>query len=250
MTIFLTTERNDKDLLPLFGDIAKPYDIPYGDFNFQGQWVGGEQVWVWGDRKKLGDLVDCVVSTGRLLRQIQDARAAGFRFFFVIIEAIFRCSPTDGALQYRAGNKWKDYHINPRNQSSPTIPYIQIANYLNELDWYAGVRVRITSSPRDTVRTVMDIYNLFQQPPESHSSLKQFETHHDPVAAYLSKPSLVRRIAKEFDKVGWDRSLGFEKEFPSAADLCRVIVERDVKRLRQVEGVGKVIAESMIEESK
>ena len=74
--------------LPLFGDIATSYPI-IGDFNFKGVWTEGEQVWVWGDRKKLGDLVDCVVSTGRLLRQVQDAKAAGFRFFFVVIEAVF-----------------------------------------------------------------------------------------------------------------------------------------------------------------
>ena len=248
MTIFLTTQSNDADLIPLLQPLVTPYPIPFGDFNFSGKWTNQEQVWIWGDRKKLGDLVTCVVSTGRLLRQVQDAKAAGFRFFFVIIEAVFRCNPDTGNLQHLRGKKWVDYHLNPKNPDSPTIPYIQIINYLNQLDWYCGVRVRITSNARETAQAVKDIYHLFQQAPEDHSSLKQFETHHDPHAAYLYKPSLTRRIAKEFDKVGWDRSLGFDKEFNTTGEMLKVIGEGDVKRLMKVNKVGKGIAQSMIEE--
>lgn len=245
--IFITQSPNDQDLVPLLGDLCRPYPIPYGDFNFEGVWVGGERVWVWGERKKLGDLVQCVMSTGRLLAQVQRAREAGFRFFFLIVESIFRRAPDNGALQYRTGSGWRDYHLNPRSHESPTIPYKRVADYLNELDWYCGVRVRVSSGPADTARKIVDVWRLFQQRPEEHGSLKQFEEHQDPYGAYLSRPSLVRRIAKELPGVSWSRSLGFEAEFESAQELCRVLGEGDGKRLRMAKGVGKETVRTILE---
>jgi len=247
--IYLTTAPNDADLIPIFGDICQPLSIPYGDFNFEGKWWENESIWIWGERKKLGDLVNCIQSSGRLLRQVQDAKEAGFSQFFIIIEAIFRSNPQTGALQHRKGKDWSDYHINPYDSNSKIISYKRVVDFLNQLDYYCGIRYRITTSPRDTVRKVLDLYSLFQTAPEDHGSLKQFETTTENGAAFLSKPSLIRRVSKELDKVGWDRSKGFELEFESLADLCRVIGSGDMKRLQKVNGVGKGIAQSILDEA-
>jgi len=248
--IYLTTAPNDADLIPIFGDICDPIPIPYGDFNFEGKWWENEPIWVWGERKKIGDMVTCIQSSGRLLRQVQDAKEAGFSQFFIIFEAIFRCSPINGAIQTRRGKNWVDYHINPTNPDSLVVPYKRVVDFLNQLDYYCGIRYRITAGPRDTVRKVLDLYQMFQTAPEDHGSLKQFETTADPGgAAFLTKPGLVRRVAKELDKVGWDRSKGFELEFENLADMCRVIGEGDVKRLQKVQGVGKGIAQSILDEA-
>lgn len=250
MTIFLSNAPNEDDLEPLFGGLARRWAIPYGDFNFQGQWVDGEEVWVWGERKRLRDLVQCVMSSGRFLRQIQEAHTAGFRFFFSVIEGIFRANPQTGLLEHRRGGGWETFHVDPRNPDSPTIAYSRIDNYLNQIDYYLGVRVRMSSGPSETVRKVTDLYHLFQKPPEDHSSLKQFETHRDAGASYLSKPSLVRRVAKEFPGVGWDRSRGFDEVFPTLRDLSQAIVEGDEKWLTAVEGVGRKTARAILDASK
>jgi len=82
---------------------------------------------------------------------------------------------------------------------------------------------------------------MFQTSPEDHSSLKQFATSPEPVASFLQKPSLIRRIAKELPGIGWDRSKDIEAELGSARELCRVLADGDMTRLMEVEGIGKGI---------
>jgi len=244
--IYLTSAPNDADLIPHLGHLCQPYDIQCGDFNFQGYWQDNQPVWIWGERKKLSDLVNCALDTGRFLRQIQDAHAANFTFFFTIIEALYRCGK-DGLIEIKKGNKWVVYHLNPRDSSSPTVHYDRIEGYLNQINYYCNVRVYHTTNAKETANTVLGIYNMFQLPPEDHNSLKQFATSPDPVAAFLTKPSLIRRVAKEFPGVGWKLSQEFEKGFGCTADLCAVIFNQDIERLMELEGVGKKTAEGIIE---
>ena len=244
--IYVTSAPNDKDLLHHLGSLAQVHQIEAGDINFLGLWENGEQVWVWGERKKLSDLVNCVLDSGRFLRQIQDAHAAGFKFFFSIIEAMYRANPQTGLLEYRRGKNWTTYHINPKNTTSPTVDFKRIEDYLNEISFYLGVRVFHTLSVRETAQKVINLYHLFQRAPEDHNSLKQFASTPGPVAAYLVKPSLIRRVAKELPHIGWDRSWEFEREFGSLREMCRVIGDGDTRRLMELEGIGKKIAEDII----
>lgn len=245
--IYLDVHPNEDDLESLFGGLAIRYPLPHGDFNFQGQWLDGDPIWIWGERKRLSDLVQSVVSSGRFLRQIQDARAAGFSFFFCIIEAIYRADPNTGLLQYRKGGDWVTYHMDHRNPNSPAIEYSRIESFLNQIDYYCGVRVRQTTGPVDTVRKVNSIYHMFQKQPEDHQSLKQFEVHRDAGAVYLEKPSLVRRVAKEFPSIGWERARSFDRVFPTLRDLAQAIVEEDINWITKVDGVGRKTAQAMID---
>lgn len=247
--IFMTDEENDRDLVPLFGGLATVMRLPFGDWNWLGVWDGGQPIWVWGDRKKIGDLVSCVTDTNRLLAQIQKAYEAGFRIFFVVIEANYRPSPTSGMLQTLHGKEWRDYHLNPKDKNSPMVEYSRIDNYLNQLDFYLGVRVRISRSPRETARMVIDLYHLFQQPPEEHSSLKKFEVDTKAKGSYLQRPTLIRKIANQLPHVGWEKSQAFEDRFGTAKELCQILGlgELGKKELMSVDGVGKKIASDIVE---
>jgi endonuclease III len=88
---------------------------------------------------------------------------------------------------------------------------------------------------------------MFQREPEEHSSLKQFAITPEPISSFLSKPSLIRRMAKELPHIGWDRSKDIEKEFGTARELCRVLAEGERERLLDVDGVGKKIATDILE---
>jgi len=237
--IYVTNEPNDKDLAKQLGKLCEPYELKCGDVNFLANWTDDEQVWVWGERKKLGDLVTCATDSGRLLRQVQEAHQAGFKFLFLIIEAIYRRDPTSGLLQTRNGKDWQDYHINPKDKKSKTIPYSRISGYLNQLRYYLGVHIYHTASVRETALTIMDIYGMFQTPPEDHNSLKQFATTPEPVASFLQKPSLIRRMVKELPGIGWDRSKDIEAELGSAKRLCEVLSGGDREALLGIEGIGK-----------
>jgi len=240
LTLYVTNEPNDKDLAKQL-TIADVRELICGDINHTGKWIDGEEIWVWGERKKLGDLVTCALDSGRLLRQIQDAHQAGFKFLYLIIEAIYRRDPKTGLLQFRRGKNWVDYHINPKDTKSKTVQYSRISGYLNQLRYYLGVHVYHTASVRETALTIMDIYSMFQTSPEEHSSLKQFATSPEPVASFLQKPSLARRLLKEFSGMGWDRSKAAELSLGTAREVCRVMAENDMARLMEVEGIGKGI---------
>ena len=247
LPLYITAEPNDRDLakqLPL----AIPYELKCGDINHQGYWVNGELVWIWGERKHLGDLVTCALDSGRLLRQVQEAHQAGFKFLYLIIEAVYRESPTTGLLETRRGKLWKEYHINPTNSKSATVPYNRIRGYLNQLRYYLGVHVYHTASVRETALTIMSIYGMFQIPPEEHNTLKQFTSSPEPVGSFLHKPSLLRRLAKELPGIGWDRSKDLEDELKTARELCRVIADdtdADRVRLLGIDGIGKKTVDSI-----
>ncbi len=244
--IYLTTAPNDADLIPHLGEFCTPYPITCGDINHLGYWIDNQPVWIWGERKHLGDLVNCALDTGRFLRQIQDAHAANFTFFYTIIEAYYR-KGKDGLLETRRGKSWEVYHLNPRDKKSPTVSYDRIEGYLNQIEYYCNVHVYHTTSPKETANTILSIYHMFQQAPEDHNSLKQFTTSPDPVAAFLGKPSLIRRIAKELPGVGWKLSQEFERGFGDTWNMCIAIVDKDVARFMQISGVGKKTAEAIIE---
>jgi len=243
--LYITNEPNDKDLVKALPD-SIAYELKCGDINHQGYWVAGEQIWIWGERKKLSDLVTCALDSGRLLRQVQEAHQAGFKFLYLIVEATYRESPVTGLLEVRKpirGAKgqgtWTAYHINPRDSKSATVPYSRIRGYLNQLRYYLGVHVYHTASVKETAATVMGIYGMFQVPPESHNTLKQFATTPEPVASFLHKPSLIRRMAKELPGIGWDKSHDIELELKTAKELCRVLAEGDREKLLGIPGIGK-----------
>ena len=56
------------------------------------------------------------------------------------------------------------------------------------------------------------------------------------------KPSLVHRMIKEIDKVGFEKGLVISKNFRCMAD----IVLSDMKDLQKVPGVGKVLAQRIL----
>ena len=231
--ILLTTAANDKSLLPMFKGLAKLESITYGDFQFLGMWESGHMVWVVGERKKLGDLIQCI-DDGRNVLQIQRAREAGIGHVFFILEGEFRENPKNGLVQERRGRNWKDHESH--------MTYNRVMMYLQELEWYGGLRVYRTKTPKETVAQVLDVYQLFQVRPEDHTGLKKIYSAPVPstdVNLLGKRPSLRRRIAKELPGVGWEISLRAEEHFFSAHDL----ISSSPQAWMEIEGVGKVMAE-------
>lgn len=241
--LYTTNESNDADLAKQLGNLADVRELACGDINHLGYWLDGSQVWVWGERKKLGDIINCLDS-GRLLRQIQDARQAGFTHLYLILETPFmRANPTTGILETRTGSDWRTYGFN----GSKGIQYSRLMGYLNQLRFYLNVHVYQTHSVKETAQIVLGIYSLFQTTPEEHSSLNQFAVSPEPIASFLQKPSLLRRMAKELPGIGWDRSKDMEEEFGSARRLCEVLANGDREALLGIEGIGKRTVEKIEE---
>jgi len=232
--IYLTEAPNDQELLPLFGGLAMPAPLPHGDFAFFGYWEEGRPISICGERKKTGDLVTCITNSGRYLAQWQSARAAGFERIFLIVEGVFRPG-SDGLLEVKRGKDWRAFY--------PHIEHRRFYTYLDEVANYLGVQVKLTHNPRETALAVTSLYFMYRQPPEEHNSLKQFYVPPN-VAPLFGRPSLIRRIAKEFDGIGWDRSRAVEDRFRSVYEM----INAGEKEWQAVNGIGKRIAKQTVED--
>ncbi len=231
--ILITTAKNDRELIPLFGSNAFPCNIPFGDFNHYGVWTEGKGVWVCGDRKKFTDMENCI-SDHRHLEQIRAAREAGFDFVYVVFEADWKDTPA--GIQYKT-NKWKDARIGAT----------QLRAYLLQLQYYAGVPVFQTKNKRETVALVLAIEKMFQKPPEEHSSLLGFHSQPEPVIGLLGRPSLLRRIVKEFPGLGWELSARVEAKAVEKGHDIKELIKWTMSEWEEVPGIGKGLSYQITE---
>ena len=233
MTVLITTAKNDRDLIPVFGDRAIPCPIPFGDFIFEGVWTEGKKVKVCGDRKKFPDLVQCI-GDNRHLEQVRAAREAGFDFVYVVLEAEWR--DTDGIAQYKRG-RWNDARI----ASS------RVDAYLCQLRYYAGVQVFSTKNKQETVRLVLALEEMFQEPPESHSSLLGFHELPEPVVGLGQRPSILRRLVKELPGIGWELSARVETKAIEVGAEPIDVMQWTRKEWEEVEGIGRGLSSQITE---
>lgn len=242
--IYLTNAPNDADLVQAMGKIAQSGPLRYGDFSFFGYWENWAGVRLCGDRKKLSDLVRCL-NDGRYVQQVQDAWGAGFEYQVLIVEALMRPNPRSGMLQHLRGDGWEDFDITHGNGSRPKlIEYSRIVTFLWEVAFYMGVVVMRSSSLRETVSYIMDLYRLFQKPPEQHRSLAQFYSPPPPRAEFVGRPGLVQRMAKELKGVDWVRSRAIGERFQTPREMVMGTREQ----FMEIPRIGEGIADSVVEE--
>jgi ERCC4-type nuclease len=240
--ILLTTAVNDKDLVKPLGGMAIRVPIKHGDMMWEScpGWHRPEAVdlsytaigKVTVERKHIPDLMDCI-DDGRHLQQVRAAHEAGFHFYILVVEDTWR-EARDGTVEYQRKGKWRTHG---------NIQFSRVDAYLNELHYLMGVHVKHTRTVKQTARVVLDLYRMFQTPPDEHSSLKKFYTPPTPTML-MAKPSLLRRVAKELKHISWERSIEVEKEFSGVRDMVNAGAERWAK----LDGFGEVIVESVQKE--
>jgi len=223
--IYLTTAHNDRDLPKHFQDMAIRCPIPFGDFIFRGVWENWEPISICGERKHLLDLLKCI-QDNRHLEQIRGAREAGFQKVFLVVEDEFR-EADDG-----------DIELKKRRWVRQGFDYGRLQAYLLQLEFYAGISVFFTKNAKETAHKVINIYRMFQKPPEEHSSLEGFHQEANPVGL-SGKPGLKRRVFKELHGIGWELSGRAEKHFKDWS-LIEALGSGD--EWQKIERVGPEIA--------
>ncbi len=241
MTIYCSNRPNDQDMIKALGSLALPLPLLV-DCAFSGVGDNDQSLAVAVERKKIGDLCQCILD-GRYLNQVQSAKRAGFDVLCLIVEGDVRSNPDDGILEVPV------WGINPRTLHrcqiwepvKPTITYSRFDQYLTELDYLAGVIVKRSANVKETAVIIKALWDNFQTPPSKHNSLHKI--YEQPVGqVLLVKPSLVRRVAKEMEGIGWERSRVVAERFPTV----KAMVEADVKEWLGIEGVGKKTAEKVV----
>ncbi len=242
MTLYCSNLPNDQDMIKALGSIAVPLPLATGDCCFSGVGDGGQPSVICVERKKIGDLVSCILD-GRYLHQLQIARENGADTFCLIVEGECRPNPDDGLLEVPV------WGINPRTMRraqlwepvKPAMTYSRFDQYLTELDYLAGVIVKGSRDVRETAAIIKALWDNFQTPPSQHNSLKQMFKAPAPIVQ-LVRPSLVRRVASELPDIGWARSGAVAAHFLSVRQMC----EASVEEWRRVPGIGNKIARKVV----
>jgi len=233
--IYLSEAPNEDELAKHIDDsILIRAPIPHGDVAWFGLWTGGSAIRVAGERKRVGDLIGSIES-GRHLQQVQDTRAAGFDQIFLVVEGEYRRHTRTGQLQIPR-KTWVDHPSG--------VNFSRVEDYLSELTFYAHVPVFRTRTVRDTAYLICGLYRIFQRAPESHSSLKAFHTPPPPAISLKGRPGIVRRVAKEFQGIGWERAEVIERAYPTLDALFSTTVEA----LAKLDGIGPKTAQSILRE--
>lgn len=244
MTFFVTTSPNDLDLAKALGDTVIRCPIST-DVAFWGVGDNDTVLKIGVERKKIGDLAACVMDS-RLLHQAQIAKESGIDVYVVVVEGRIHCNPDDGLLCVPV------WGINPRTLKRaeiyqavrPAISYSRFDQFLTELQFLAGIIVKRSENVRETAVIIKALYQNFQTPPSEHGSLRRIYEAPNRDSVLLTRPGLVRRVSKEFSGIGWKRSRDVSVRFKTVREM----VNADVKQWREIDGVGKVIAEKVVRE--
>jgi len=236
VSIYVTTAANDKDLVQALTSkgLAIPQsDLP-ADFAFKGQWDGGRDMWVCGDRKKVTDLLQCI-RDGRHVRQIQRCSEAGYEIQYLIIEGQLLKNMHTGKVSKWVEKGLTSYHAN--------MDYSEVQAYLEQLQIYGGIQVRYSKYLMDTVEHILQAWKTLTKPPDAHQVLhKVYSTPHTGAADMLRRrPSLLRRIAKELPGVGWELSQRVEDHYSSIAEM----MEAPTIEWKKIDGIGLTKAQTI-----
>lgn len=231
-------------MIKALGAEAVPFPLVCVDAGFFGTGLNNKPLRVGVERKKIGDMAQCILN-GRYIHQAQTAHDTGFNVLCLIVEGRVRSNPDDGILEVPV------WGVNPKTLRraeiwqpvKPFITYSRFDQFLTELFCLAGILVKRSETVAETALQIKDLYVNFQKSPDKHNSLHQIYTLAPPVVQ-LTRPGLVRRVAKELDGIGWERSGQVAAQFKSVREM----VDANQKQWYAIEGIGKKTAEKVVAE--
>jgi ERCC4-type nuclease len=227
-------------MIKALGSCAIPCPL-FTDCGFWGVGDNGETLLVGVERKKVGDLCQCI-NDGRLMHQAQVAKENGIDVFCVIVEGRIRSNPDDGLLEVPV---WKPYvnvaGFHKQREEwvpvKPTMTYSRLVQFLYELTYLADIQVLRTENVTETASAIRALWDFHQKRPDEHQSLHKIFKR-PPPTVNLVRPSLIRRISSELEGIGWEKSRAVESHFGSVLDMTQA----SIKDWQLIPGIGKIIA--------
>lgn len=244
MTLFVTTSPNDLDLAKALGDTVIRCPIKT-DVAFWGRGDDDTTIKVGVERKKIGDLAQCI-GDGRYLQQVQTAKDDGIDVLCLVVEGRIHCNPDDGMLEVPI------WGINPRTLKRaeiyqavrPNITYSRFDQFLTELQFLAGIIVKRSENVHETATIIKALYQNFQTAPNEHGSLRRIYEAPNRDSILLTRPGLVRRIAKELPNIGWSKSRAVAEHFKTVRGMANA----SEQEWMEIDGIGKGIAGKVVRE--
>ena len=234
--IYVDDRAGSKELQPLFPPgSATLTHLEYGDFMFTGHYDDGDIV-IGVERKRIGDFINSMC-TGRLAGHQLIGMQNSYHYTYLIVEGEFRANPKNGLLETNTWSGWYSYKAGKRQFMARDI-----WAFMNTLEVVCGVHCYHCTYPTDTVYYLMALHHWWRKEYAEHKGHLQPHTGGDRVQ--LIKPSLVRRVASQFDGIGWDRAKGIDKQFSTVSEF----VAADFSELIEIDGIGKGLASSIVEQ--
>ena len=208
--------------------------LEFADFAWSGNGENGS-LNIGVERKTLLDLLSSV-TTGRLSGHQLIGLTNDYDYVYLLIEGVWKPDKDSGILmKVNKHGKWE-----PVSQGSRRFMARDIYNYFSTLQIMCGVIVVCVGNKWETVRWLEATYSWWQKKWKDHKSHLQFQR---PVEhAQLVKPSLVTKIASQFDGCGMDKARKLGGRFKTLEEFFFATREE----LMEIEGIGKKLAESII----
>lgn len=231
--IIIDNRIGSKDLLKYFPtNLAELGTLDFGDAMFFGNGPNGP-ITIAIERKVVSDFISSMTS-GRLVGHQLPGLLSTYNYIWIILEGIWRTSPTDGLIQMYTKSGWQDYKFDHRFHKMATI-----IKYLLTLTIQSNVRLWFTTSPKETVHFITSLYRWWTDKEyEDHQALMQ---EHESTIQFI-KPSLLKRLAKELEGIGVKKASKVAKQFKTPLEMCLA----DENEWRKIPGIGKKLASNIV----
>lgn len=243
--ILVDDQAGSKDLYPYVARLTPDtlltrIDPPYGDLVWDGNGPGG-LCRVAVEYKMMAELLTSI-DDGRFVgHQVGGLIEYYDRRYLLINISGYRFDRESGVLMRRAGRDvW-----HPVMKGRYPVTHTSVEHWITTIEEQAQFRVKVVDSANLAARWVVDKHSWWTGKEWSqHGALCKFHTPPPPTIMVFGKPTLVRRVAKEFYKIEWKKAEACEQVWPTVIDM----VNADLRDWEAVPGIGKIIASNIYKE--
>lgn len=241
--ILVDDQSGSKDLFPYIqaltdNTVKTRIYPPYGDIVWAGNGPDNFPLTIAVEYKTIDDIMKCV-SDGRFAGHQVEGLVNHYDRRYLLVEGRIRTDRRTAVLQKLIGDEWVDIV-----KAGRPVTFGDLERWYTTMEEMAQFRVVKTFDKYESARWVVDKYKWWAEKGwKDHKALCQFHVPPPPTATF-TKPSLIRRIAKELFKVGWDKSIAVEAKFKSVREM----INANEQTWSQVDGIGKTISAQIVKE--
>lgn len=239
--LLIDDRSGSNELIPLLaGDDTISCRLDSGDVAIPGNGPAGD-IMVGVEVKKINDLLSSI-ATGRLQATQLPKLLVDYQEVWLLLVGDYRPGPT-GTLQVERGSRWSGHCIGNRE-----VPYSYVEGFLIECGTL-GVHHKRVESNREAAWWIRSLEHWWGKPWDKHKAMRKFDTSGTaPLIGNPHDPEYQRRMAiaeviKGLPSIGFERAWAASLVFHSIQDA----INATAKEWAEVDGVGKVIAQKIVE---
>jgi ERCC4-type nuclease len=222
--------------------LVQVLELEYADVALLGNGPDDRPVQVGVEIKSIADVLACI-RDGRFTGHQLPGLLRDYDYIWLVVEGEWRACPASGILQCRKWNPrvhhhiWEDFSLGERRWMAREVE----ASFLT-IAVKSGIRTHFVPSREETARWVATLWWWWNG--------KEFAEHRSHLATKTTgagtmfcRASLAERIAGQLPGVGETRARAAAEQFRSVREM----INASAAAWREVEGIGKGIAASIVE---